>query len=141
MIVLDASMALAWHLKRTSPTEAVLAQEAIREVDRTGAVVPGLWFFEVANGLLVAERQGATTQTAVSTFHSDLAQLDIAIDSAWPSATFAMLLPLGRTWKLSAYDAAYLELALRTGNELATFDRELAKATRKAGGRVFGDRP
>jgi predicted nucleic acid-binding protein len=40
---------------------------------------------------------------------------------------------------LTGYDATYLELVLRTGCALVTFDRQLADATRKAGGRVFGD--
>jgi predicted nucleic acid-binding protein len=141
MIVLDASMALAWHIKRTSAKEAALAQKALLEVDRLGAVVPGLWFSEVANGLLIAERHGATTTGAISGFHSDLTLMDIGIDSALPHATFAIILSLGRIWKLTAYDAAYLELVLRTGHQLATFDRQLAEATRKAGGQVFGDRP
>ena len=50
-------------------------------------------------------------------------------------------LTLARAYGLTAYDATYLELALRTRRTLATFDRQLAEATRKAGGRVFGDRP
>ena len=48
---------------------------------------------------------------------------------------------LARSYGLTAYDAMYLELALRRGAPLATFDSQLADATRKAGGRVFGDKP
>ena len=48
---------------------------------------------------------------------------------------------LARSYSLTAYDAMYLELALRKGVPLATFDSQLADATRKAGGRVFGNRP
>jgi predicted nucleic acid-binding protein len=49
------------------------------------------------------------------------------------------VLALARSHNLTGYDAAYLELVLRTGRELATFDRQLADAVRKAGARVFGD--
>jgi predicted nucleic acid-binding protein len=48
-------------------------------------------------------------------------------------------LALARAHRLTAYDATYLELALRRGAPLATFDQKLAEAARKAGGRVFGD--
>jgi predicted nucleic acid-binding protein len=46
---------------------------------------------------------------------------------------------LARVYKLTCYDATYLELVLRTHRVLATFDRQLAEAVREAGGRVFGD--
>jgi len=46
---------------------------------------------------------------------------------------------LARAYQLTGYDATYLELVLRSGGVLATFDRQLAEAARKAGGRVFGD--
>jgi predicted nucleic acid-binding protein len=49
------------------------------------------------------------------------------------------ILDLGRRHGLTAYDATYLELAMRTGGMLATFDRKLADAARVAGVRVFGD--
>jgi predicted nucleic acid-binding protein len=49
------------------------------------------------------------------------------------------VLSLGRSSKLTGYDATYLELVLRTGGTLATFDKQLAEAVRLAGGRVFGD--
>jgi predicted nucleic acid-binding protein len=65
--------------------------------------------------------------------------LPIVEDSAPPSATQAASLSLARAYKLTAYDAVYLELVLRTGRELATFDPKLAEAARASGGRVFGD--
>jgi predicted nucleic acid-binding protein len=48
---------------------------------------------------------------------------------------------LGRLYGLTAYDATYLELAMRRAATLATFDRKLAAAARTAGVRVFGDAP
>jgi predicted nucleic acid-binding protein len=139
MIVLDASMALAWHFKRTDPQEALLAQRALQSVIQDGALVPGLWYSEVTNGLLYAEKHGVTTPGAVAAFHADLTQLGIQLDSALPDATMALVLSLGRLWKVTASDATYLELALRSGSMLATFDPHLAAAVRSAGGRVFGN--
>jgi predicted nucleic acid-binding protein len=65
--------------------------------------------------------------------------LPIVEDRLRPSAVQDMVFALARKYGLTAYDAAYLELALRTGSPLATFDRQLADAVRLAGGRVFGD--
>jgi len=65
--------------------------------------------------------------------------LPILEDSTRPSSVQATVLTLARAYQLTAYDATYLELVLRTGGVLATFDRELSDAVRSAGGRVFGD--
>ena len=138
MIVLDASMALAWHFKRTDAQETLLAQRALQAVHQDGALVPALWYAEVANGLLIAEKHGVTTPAAVATFQADLTHLNILLDSALPDATMTLVLSLGRLWKIAASDATYVELALRSGIMLATFDRHLAAAVKSAGGRVFG---
>ena len=138
-LVLDASMVLSWHLKRQYPDELVLAQSALREVASQGAIVPGLCFSEVGNGLLVSERRRLTDADQIAAFQMDLGQLKISLDSASPSATLSRVLSLVGSYGLTAYDATYLELALRTGSPLATFDQKLADATRRAGGQVFGD--
>jgi len=136
--VLDASMALAWHFKRTDPPEAAMAQRALQTVKQDGALVQAIWYSEIANGLLLAEKHGVTTPAAVATFEADLTQLGILLDSALPDATMTLVLSLGRLWKLTASDATYLELSLRSGSMLATFDRHLATAVKSAGGRLFG---
>jgi predicted nucleic acid-binding protein len=65
--------------------------------------------------------------------------LPVVEDETPPFAVQSTVLILARTYKLTAYDATYLELVLRTGGELATFDGKLAEAARAAGVRVFGD--
>jgi len=55
--VLDASVTLGWHLTRPNPNEALLAQEALHGTMIHGALVPYLWYPEVANALVIAERQ------------------------------------------------------------------------------------
>ena len=138
-IVLDASMALAWYLERADEVEADRAREALRIVETHGASVPGLWYPEVANGLLVAERRRVTAEHDIAGFIADLSLLDIQLDSAPPKTTFPQVLALGRLFKLTGYDATYLELARRRDLLLATFDRKLAEAARSAGVKVFGD--
>lgn len=139
-LVLDASMALAWHLERVDPDEKILAREALKAVQLHGALVPALWYFEVANGVLVAERRRVATEEQSLVFLVDLRHLDIGMDSALPRLSEPEVIALGRSTGLTAYDAVYLELVLRTGRALATFDRKLADAARAAGVRVFGDK-
>jgi predicted nucleic acid-binding protein len=132
-------MALAWLLVRADRIEAALAQRAFSEVSTAGAQVPALWFAEVANTLLVFERAKRLTEQDSANYLADLAQLAITQDDLPPALRQTRLLDLGRLHKLSAYDATYLELAMRRAATLATFDRKLAAAARSAGVRVFGD--
>jgi predicted nucleic acid-binding protein len=138
-ITLDASMALAWHLKRVDTKEAAVAELAFDSVRAYGATVPGLWYPEVANGLLIAERRRIRTVQETTTFESDLALLEITMDSTSPRSVQPWVISLSRSSQLTAYDATYLELALRTTSTLATFDQKLAEAARSAGVPIFGD--
>jgi predicted nucleic acid-binding protein len=49
------------------------------------------------------------------------------------------ILSVARAYGLTSYGASYIELAIRTGREMATFDRRLTQAARAAGVKVFGD--
>jgi len=91
-------------------------------------VVPALWFTEVANGLLVAERRNRTDFPKAARFLNELAALPIAQDGVSPSVVRREVLALARRYSLTAYGATYLELPLRTGRTLATSDRQLADA-------------
>jgi predicted nucleic acid-binding protein len=102
-------------------------------------MVPSLWFSEVANGVLVAERRAGVGSSTSADFLSLLGTLPILEDATRPSAVQPIVLTLARDYKLTAYDATYLELVLRTGSSLATFDRKLADAARAARVRVFGE--
>jgi predicted nucleic acid-binding protein len=140
-LVLDASAALAWFVQRSDRREATLADQILTSVERDEALVPALWFTEVSNGLLVAERMRRSDSREATRFLSELAAMPIVEESVRPRFVQVDVLGLARRYELTAYDATYLELALRTRRTLATFDRQLAEATRKAGGQVFGDRP
>ncbi|MDR3754585.1 MAG: type II toxin-antitoxin system VapC family toxin [Terracidiphilus sp.] len=140
-LVLDASAAIAWFVQRSDRREATLADQILTQVELEEALVPALWFTEVLNGVLTAERLKQSDSRKTASFLGELAAMPIVEDSVRPRFAQDDVLELGRKYKLTAYDATYLELALRTRRTLATFDRQLADATRKAGGRVFGDRP
>ncbi|MGB6689506.1 MAG: type II toxin-antitoxin system VapC family toxin [Terracidiphilus sp.] len=138
-IVLDASMALGWLIHRADAGEAALARQAFVEVSVHGADVPGLWFAEVANTLLVFERAKRLSEADSTKYLSSLALLAITEDDLPCASVQSRALDLGRRFALSAYDATYLELAMRNAATLATFDRKLVEAARTAGVNVFGD--
>lgn len=138
-LVLDASMSLAWLLKRKDPDEADLAGKCLDRVRATGAMVPALWYPEVANSLLLAERQRVIRIDESADFLSSMSIWEIMQDPFPPAESQAQIMYLSRVFKLTAYDATYLELAMRRAAVLATFNRQLADAARAAGVRVFGD--
>lgn len=137
--VLDASTTLAWLVRRVKVDEDRLADHALRRIQKGGAVVPALWFPEVANGILVAERRGVVALSTSASFMGLVETLPIEQDVSRPSSVFATALLLARSYGLTSYDATYLELVLRTRGTLATFDGQLAQAVRNAGGKIFGD--
>jgi predicted nucleic acid-binding protein len=134
-------MALAWLLHRKDQGEAALAVQALNFVRGTGAAVPALWHPEVANALLLAERQRVISAQDSAGYLDSLSLWEIVQDPVAPALTQGQVILLGRLYNLTAYDAAYLELAMRRAAELATFDRKLAAAARSAGVRVFGYLP
>jgi predicted nucleic acid-binding protein len=138
-LVLDASMTLAWQFKRVDPGEVLIAEKALEALSTVQAVVPALWFAEVANGVLRGERQGAISSAQTTSFLNDLSEAEIVADEVSPRGRQASVLDLARNYGLTVYDATYLELAMRRAATLATFDRKLAEAARSAGVRVFGD--
>jgi len=139
-IALDASLALAWLFERESTNEAELASSVLETLAEGEALVPALWHAEVVNALLVGERRGGVSEARVADYLQRLARLPIHTDDVPPSTRREGVLALARAHALSAYDAAYLNLALRRDLALATFDRKLVEAMREAGGAVFGDR-
>ncbi|MDN5851144.1 MAG: type II toxin-antitoxin system VapC family toxin [Nitrococcus sp.] len=138
-LTLDASMALAWLLERELAQEVARADQALLAVADAETLVPPLWHTEVANALLVGERRRIITEAQVIDYLDRLYGLSITTDDAAPVTRRDLIMALAREYGLTAYDATYLDLALRTGSVLATFDGKLADAMRRAGGEVFGD--
>jgi predicted nucleic acid-binding protein len=130
--VLDASVALSWFID--IPVNSYAAQ--VRDQIRAGklGVAPQLWLLEFANGVLVAERRKIVNATVADESIDEMQRLRLAsIEVEAGSLLVEKVLALARTFQLTAYDAAYLELALREGLPLATLDNRLRAAAGKAG--------
>jgi predicted nucleic acid-binding protein len=125
--VLDASVTLSWALE---DTEQPVALQAQMRIVGEPAYVPAIWWFEVRNVLLVNERRQRVTQQDTSMFLRSLSRMQILVDREPVDQNVLML---ARTHRLTIYDAAYLELALREALPLATLDRALATAARASG--------
>lgn len=132
--VLDCSVTMAWCFddKSTAYTNRVRD-----ELINLRAVVPSLWPLEVANATLVGERRKRLSEARTRRFLTLLAALPITIDDETSHRAFRDLLPLARAHKLSAYDAAYLELAIRRGLPLASLDTKLKSAAAATGVGLF----
>jgi predicted nucleic acid-binding protein len=128
--VLDGSVALAWCF---SDEADAYADAIARKLPDSGAVVPGIWHLEVANAMLVGERRERCDQADTAKWTAYLASLAITVDEQSGDRAFSDVLALARAQNLSAYDAAYLELALRLGLPLATLDKRLKAAAASVG--------
>jgi len=130
VFVLDASLALAWVFDEE---ETERSREVLRQALEEAVVVPSVWPLEVANAVLIGRRSGRFSEDEALLFVEALAGLDVEVDERAHRVAFADLVPLAAQHGLTSYDAAYLELALRTDAPLATFDAGLARAARSAG--------
>jgi predicted nucleic acid-binding protein len=129
-IVLDASIALSWCFEDESDA---YSRSVLEAAVTTTFVVPSIWPLEVANVLLVAERRGRMTRAATAQFIELLSDLTIDVEPEPGLRYDTDLLDLARRHRLSAYDASYLRLALRTGVPLATKDVSLVNAASDEG--------
>ena len=130
--VVDASVMLAQPLGQPN---AIAALARTRLDDEVG-LVPAVWWFEVRNVLIINERRRAISDAETANAVREWARLDITIVNSTDEAT---IMTLARRHRLTVYDAAYLELALRERLDLATLDTSLAEAARREGVAVVGD--
>jgi predicted nucleic acid-binding protein len=136
--VLDNSVTLRWFFGDGKPQELSYASKVLDAMKQDNALVPVTWGLEVANVIAKAEAKGLVTEARSGAFLEMLEGVDIDVDIATFAQALSDTLQLARRYKLSAYDASYLELALRLGMPLATLDEDLQKAARKAGVKKFG---
>jgi predicted nucleic acid-binding protein len=124
-LVLDTSATLAW-VYGNETTAAI--QLVFDRVSEGGAWVPGLWRLEIANVLEMGVRRGRGDTAFRDATLADLALLPISVDPETDGQAWTATLRLAERHRLTLYDAAYLELALRRGIPLATLDAELRSA-------------
>jgi predicted nucleic acid-binding protein len=133
--VLDASVTMCWILRDGKTAERAYALEVLNlmKLSETSAVVPVTWGLEVANVIGKAEMRGLVREAQSEAFLEMLDGVDIRADAAMFSRALSDTLQIARRYRLSSYDASYLELAMRAGLPLATLDRDLRTAAGKAG--------
>ncbi len=129
--VLDCSVALAWALPDEAAGKSTRFLESLDPNDRLW--VPALWWYELSNGLVVAQRRHRLTEAERLRLTQLYETLPIHTDAHLNADTAWRFQTIAKAEGLSAYDAAYLELAQRRGIGLATLDKHLTTAARKAG--------
>jgi predicted nucleic acid-binding protein len=137
--VLDASVTLSWLLRDTGPRDeaySLAVLNAQRDPD-TVAMVPTTWGLEIANVIARSEIKELVTAAQSGSFISLLEGLSIEVDADTFTHVLSDTLQLSRRYRLSSYDASYLELALRNGASIATLDDDLRRAANKAGVKTF----
>ena len=132
-VVLDSSATIAWFM----PDEAA-SQDLLERVATDGAVVPSIWPLEIGNALLLAVRRGRITATHRTNALEQLALLPIEHDAETLAHAWTTTLGLADRFRLTLYDACYVELARRRGLPLASLDRNLRVAAERLGVPLLG---
>ncbi len=133
--VVDASVALSWCFEdeRTSATQALL-----RQIGENGAFAPQHWPLEVLNGLMVAERRQRVDADRRRMLIDFLRDLPITLDPGTGIQVWGASRNLAERFRLTVYDAVYLELAHRKNLPLASLDQELRGAGAALGVTLLG---
>jgi predicted nucleic acid-binding protein len=133
--VLDSSITLAWIFAEETTGDVIEVFELLRQ---QGAWAPGLWRLEVANALQMGIRRRRIDEAFRDASLADLTRLPIQVDPETDLQAWGTTLELAERHRLTLYDAAYLELALRRNLPLATLDGELRAATKAERVRLLG---
>lgn len=129
--VLDCSVTMTWFFEHEANKETDELLERLGGSEK--AVVAQHWVLEITNVLLSAELSKKKKAADTTHFLTLLGKLTIESDVHTEHHATTTTLALGRRHKLSSYDAAYLELAMRLGLPLATLDKDLRKAAEAEG--------
>jgi len=121
-LVLDSSATLAWIYPDEASNET---RQIFQNVEASGAWVPSLWRLEIANSLQIGIRRGRIDAARRDSILADLSALDISVDPDTDKVAWTSTLHLADQFRLTLYDAAYLELARRRALPLATLDKAL----------------
>lgn len=135
MFVVDASVALAWcFADEASPA----ADAALGRLEREDAIAPAIWPLEVANGLRTAERRARLDLVEVPRIRELLLSLPVQVEPVALTEALGEITVVARRLELTAYDAAYVQLAARRGLPLATIDERLKAAATVVGVALLG---
>jgi predicted nucleic acid-binding protein len=123
--IIDGSLALNWYL--TDELDRKYSVEVFVGLGDREILVPSLWIYEISNVLLVAHRRGRIPQERIKEILEIVTALALQVDAIEPERSLE-LTRLAIRHGLTVYDAAYLELALRSGAPIATKDKQLIRA-------------
>ena len=138
-LVLDNSVAMRWCFKDGSETDLIYAEKVLDSLASGYTfLVPNLWHLEAANVVVRAQKRQWLTTAQMHQFLDLVGQLPLAVDNHTAKQALSATILLASEHNLSAYDAAYLELALRHQVPLATLDADLRKAANKINVPIFG---
>ena len=133
--VLDSSVALSWCFPDEETPQTL---QTLQFAKARAIFVPSFWHVEVSNVLGIAARKGRLNEVDLAIALRALESLEIHTDTPLRPIGPSTLLPLMRIYELTAYDATYLELALRLKLPLATLDLKLISAAKQCGVPLFG---
>ena len=137
--VLDASVTLSWFLKDAAAREEAYSFAVLSSFRAAGTVaaVPMTWGLEIANVIARCESKSQVTEAQSESFLALLQGVPIEVDPHTFTQVLSETLQLARRYRLSSYDASYLELAMREAVPIATLDEDLRRAATKAGVKLF----
>lgn len=134
-LVLDSSVALSWCFRDEQTPETLALLQRVAEL---GAVAPALWPLEVLNALTMAVRRNRLTREQQQELAGLLKDLPVRLDDDTATQAWGRTSELAARHQLTIYDAAYLELALRTDLPLASLDAALVAAAQAEGVGTLG---
>jgi predicted nucleic acid-binding protein len=134
-LILDPSLTLSWYFE---DERTAAADDVLDLVVDDGAVVPALWRIEVLNAFQMGIRRKRLDTKFRDTALAKLGAMSIVVDTESDAQAWLTTLQLSDRFRLTAYDAVYLELAQRRGLPLATLDKELRAAGATLGVTLLG---
>ncbi|MCI0470461.1 MAG: type II toxin-antitoxin system VapC family toxin [Candidatus Aminicenantes bacterium] len=133
--VVDCSFTAALFLPDEYSTKVRFFFEKLKDDDNLW--VPGLWWYELTNVLVISTRRNRLTHMDTEKILSLINQIDFKTDNLADNLYSREIYEIAQLYDLSGYDAAYLELAIRKNCNLASFDKKLVESAQKAGVKTF----
>jgi predicted nucleic acid-binding protein len=130
--VLDNSVTMRWFFGDGKPRELSYAGNVLDAMKKASAIVPVTWVLEMANVITRAEAKGSVTEARGGAFLEMLEGLDIEVDTSTFHHALSDTLQLARRYKLSAYDASYLELTFETSHTPSHAGRRFAEGSKES---------
>ena len=131
--ILDCSVYMSWCLREET---SGVSSRILNSLTKNTIVVPSLWLYEVANTLAVSVRRKKLTTAEAQMLVNDIPLLSISFDAPMVE-NVSRVFQVANEYKLSAYDAAYVELALRLNIPIASLDKDIIRVSKKTGIPLF----